>query len=473
MAHDNDDEGGDPGAGAGRGRRLHDAVAPADAVLWDIERDPVLRSTIVAVARLDRSPDWGRLTARLDRVSRLVPRLRERVADPPFGLGAPRWVIDEHFDLRYHLRRARCPAGADMRAVLDMAEPIASAGFDPCRPLWEFTLVEGLDDGGAALIQKVHHSLTDGVGGVELALQMLDDRPDPAPEVDDADLPLPRSASSAVELAVYAASEQAAAVAGLIRHLPAVARHTVPRVGQVAPSVARMLRPVRAPASPLMRGRSVTRRLHLFEVPLADLKAAGHAVGGTTNDAYLAGVVGGVNEYHHRHGVSPVELRVTMPINVRAAGDEVAGNHFSPARFVVPAGIDDPAERMRVLGARARRWRAEPANAFTDALAAVLDALPRPVTTAVFGGMLRNIDLVCTNVPGLPQRSWLAGAEVLRQHAFAPPSGAALSVALMSHVDTACIGVCTDNVAVPDADLLATCLEEAFTDVLAVAGRPG
>jgi diacylglycerol O-acyltransferase len=450
-----------------RGPRLHDAMGPADAVLWDIETDPVLRSTIVAVGLFDRAPDWDRLTARFELVTRQVPRMRERVVDPPLGLGPPRWVVDERFDLAYHLRRVRCPSPGDLRAVLDLAEPAAMGAFDRARPLWEFTLVEGMIDGRAALVQKVHHSVTDGVGGVELALLLLDDRAD-APGSTERVVPAPRSASSLVELSLYAAGERLAALAGAARALPRFAADTLPHMGEVVPSVGRLLRPVTQPASSLLRGRSLGRRLHALEVPLGQLRAAGHAVGGTTNDAYLAAVVGGLARYHAHHAASLSELRVTMPVNYRAAGDEMVGNRFTPARFALPADIDDPVERMRRLGALARRWRNEPANAFTDALAAAIDALPRPLTTVVMGSMLRNIDLVCSNVPGLPQRSWLAGAEVERQYAFAPPGGSALSVTLMSHLDTACLGVVTDTAAVPDGDLLVRCLEEELDAVLAV-----
>ena len=451
----------------GVAKRSHDPLDPADAVLWDIEHDPLLRSTIVAVSELDQAPSWDRLVARMERVSRLLPRLRERVVDAPLGIGPPRWVVDEHFDLAFHLRRARCPAPGDLRAVLDMAQPAAMASFDQCRPLWEFTLVEGMADGRAALIQKIHHSLTDGVGGVELALLILDDHAD-VPEGDLPAAPVPRSASSPVELALYATGERASAAAGFVRALPEFARTTVPRLNRLVPSVGRLLQPVSEPSSPLMRGRSLTRRLHVLDVPFAGLRAAGRAVGGTANDAYLAGVVGGLARYHAHHAVAVERLRVTMPVSMRSDADSLAGNRFTPARFGVPADIEDPAERMRVLGQRARQGRAEPANDYTDALAGALGALPRSVTTAVFGSMLRNIDLVCTNIPGIPQRSWLAGAEMLSWYPFAPPGGSALSVSLMTFLGNACIGVCTDSAAVPDPEVLAACIEAGFAEVVAV-----
>ena len=60
--------------------------------------------------------------------------------------------------------------------MLRLAEPIAMAAFDKDRPLWEFTLVEGLADGRAALVEKIHHSVTDGVGGLLLAELIVDDQ---------------------------------------------------------------------------------------------------------------------------------------------------------------------------------------------------------------------------------------------------------------------------------------------------------
>jgi hypothetical protein len=126
---------------------------------------------------------------------------------------------------------------------------------------------------------------------------------------------------------------------------------------------------------------------------------------------------------------------------------------------------------MQQVGAVAHAWTREPSLAYSDAVAGVLDRLPVSVTTSIFGGMLKNIDLVCTNVPGLPNRSYLAGAEVERQYAFAPPSGASLSVALLSHVDQACVGLVVDTVAVPDHEALMACLVGGFDEVLAVSGH--
>lgn len=480
---------GDDGAvGNSSDRRVEPSfdrrLGASDSVLWDIEKDPVLRSTITAVALLDRVPDWERLERRLMHGSLLVPRLRQRVLVPPLRVGPPRWVDDPRFDLGYHLRRVRAPeprgtGPADpLRMALDVAQPLSMAPFDRARPLWEFTVVEGLPDGAAAFIQKVHHTVTDGVGGIRLALMLVDGER----EADEPEAPgpvAPADAPSAVSMVTSSVLENlwglgrttgrapgavSGAVAGFARR-PVGSAQDLARLGV---SLGRLVRPVTEPCSPIMRDRGLARRFEAFEVPFEDLRDAGHAAGGSVNDAFLSAVVGGLAEYHRHHSAPLRELRFTMPINVRHDGDPLGGNRFVPARFVVPASVRDPLHRISVVGRVARQWRGEPSLAFTEPIAAVLDRLPITVTTAIFGGMLKGVDAVVTNVPGVPTRHFLAGAEVLREWAFAPPSGAALSVALLSHVGVGCVGLTIDTASVPDPGLLADCVRRSFDDTLAV-----
>jgi hypothetical protein len=157
-----------------------------------------------------------------------------------------------------------------------------------------------------------------------------------------------------------------------------------------------------------------------------------------------------------------------LPINLRQQGDVTAGNRFAPARFAVPANLEDPRQRIEALGALVRSWRAEPALQMTGTLAGVLNRLPTATTTALFGSMLKCCDFVTTNVPGAPVPVYAGGAEVERMYAFAPPAGAALNVSLISHCDTCCIGVVSDTTAIPDPDLLISCLRSGFDELLSL-----
>src|SRR3954469_4900782 len=149
-------------------------MSDADALMWNIEKDPVLRSTILAVGILDGPPDFGRLRRRYEQAAITIPRLRQRVLTPPMRIGPPRWVHEADFDIDFHLRRVVLPAPGDQRELLDFLAPLAQSSFDRARPLWETIIVEGLEGGRAAMVMKVHHSVTDGVGGIELLAQLVD-----------------------------------------------------------------------------------------------------------------------------------------------------------------------------------------------------------------------------------------------------------------------------------------------------------
>src|SRR4051794_5838895 len=147
--------------------------------MWMVEADPLLRSTIMGVVVLDGPPDWERLQRRVQHVTHQVPALREKVVPVPLHPTTLQWVPDAEFELHYHLRRIQLPAGSNDQDLLDWARTSAMSGFDAARPLWEFTLVEGLDDGRAALVMKAHHVVTDGIGAVQLAAHLYDFEPEP------------------------------------------------------------------------------------------------------------------------------------------------------------------------------------------------------------------------------------------------------------------------------------------------------
>ena len=144
-----------------------------DAFTWSMESDPRLRSTVVTVILLDRSPDWDLIRERFDIVSRELPMFRQRVVEtlPP---APPRWEYAPDFDLDFHMRRVSAPEPGTVEGVLEMARLAAMDDFDRARPMWKATLIEGLDDGGAAVLCKFHHALTDGVGGVQIAMTLFD-----------------------------------------------------------------------------------------------------------------------------------------------------------------------------------------------------------------------------------------------------------------------------------------------------------
>ena len=167
-------------------------MSDADKLMWTIERDPLLRSTITSVGGPRQAPR-PRPAAGQDRAGQ--PHAWCACASgssaTPLSFSPPRWEVDPNFDLDYHLRFVRAGNDGSMRELFDIAEPIGMQGFDRARPLWEFTVVEGLEDGRAGLIMKVHHAITDGVGRREAHARDLRRRARPRRPRRDARRPRP------------------------------------------------------------------------------------------------------------------------------------------------------------------------------------------------------------------------------------------------------------------------------------------
>jgi WS/DGAT/MGAT family acyltransferase len=440
-------------------------LSPADSILWRIEADPVLRSPILVVGLLDRSPTTDGVAEMVEHAAVLLPRLRQRIAPPPLGVGRARWVDVDEPSLAHHVRRVRAPGG-DIDSVLAVAEPDAATAFDPARSPWTLTVVDGLDGGRAAFVLRFHHALTDGVGGIALADRLFDHarRPDRSA----AATPAPPPASRGLDPGAVAD-----AALGAIRQGVTAATRPVPTLAaavRLGRSAMRLLAPA-PPGSPELAHRSLDRWLAVGERPLPAVRRAADASGGTVNDALLAAVAGALADYHRQQGRPVPAVRVTMPINIRREGDPAGGNRFVPVRFTLPIDDPDPQARVRIAGAIARAWRLEPAVGATDLLASGLNLLPAPVVSRIFGDMLRSVDVDVTNVPGLDRPAYVGGARIDRLWAFAPPTGAALSVALVSHRGTCCIGLACDRRAVTDPVRLQACLEAALTEVVAL-GAP-
>jgi len=339
------------------------------------------------------------------------------------------------------------------------------------------TLVEGLPHGRAALVMVTHHALTDGIGGVHLAMELFD--AEASPEPDDRPVPPEQAEDLAgLRLAWESLEHDAGRLSHLARAFPragasaALATLRSPRGAltgtlRTARSIVRFVAPVTDTKSSVMRERRLARSFHVLEVPLGDLARAAHRTGGHVNDAFLGAVTGGLRRYHERHGAEIDELRVTLPISLRRPGDAPGGNLITLVRLAVPAGLPDPVERMAAIRAVVEQWRGEPSLALTQPIAMALNLLP----SRIVGNMLKHVDFLASNVPGFPVPIYLSGARVLGYYPFGPTIGASINVTLLSYVDTCCIGVSCDTAAVPDPDVLVDCLREGFEEVLALAGE--
>jgi diacylglycerol O-acyltransferase / wax synthase len=438
-----------------------DELSPLDYLLHRGEAYPATRSAFLGVELLDRPADWARLREAIDRASRVVIRMRQKVVVPPVPITAPRWVVDPDFDLDYHLRRIALPAPGTLRQLLDLAEVTLASPLDTSRPLWEVVYVEGLEGGSgarAALLSKFSHAITDGLGGIALFEQVYDTERDPAPRPMPP-LPIPRDVTGTdlvrdslrrlPETALAAGAKRLTRAADDLGRLLRAPGPTVAEAVGFAGSARRVLGPPPVPPSPLLRRRSLVSRTHVLEVPLADLRAAAKAAGGSVNDAYLAALSGGLGRYHQALGVPLDELPLALPVSLRTADDPAAGNRITGVTIAAPVGEPDPAQRIRLVREQVIARRAEPALDVLARIAPVLSLLPDAALETVTA-RITPPDVQASNVPGYGQETFLAGARVDRQYGMGPLPRVAMMAVLISRA-----GICTLTVRYDTASFIA------------------
>ncbi|MGH8455889.1 MAG: wax ester/triacylglycerol synthase domain-containing protein [Stenotrophobium sp.] len=452
-------------------------MTPFETVMWRIEADPRMRSTITGLQILDCVPDWGRLSNAVEWSTRAVPRFRQRVLEPAFGgiaFGAPAWVDDPDFKLENHLHREVLPQPGSMRQLLDVAQQAAMNPFDRERSPWEAILVEGLEGGRAAFILKLHHSTTDGLGTIQL-LNTLNSRrrehtPKPQPPPRPVK-PLPSPSGllrdQAAQLPGTLLNAASKALSPLLLR-KAGSESALLEIQRYLRSAARVLKPLPAAPSPLLRGRSGDWHFEALDLPLAEFKTAAKAAGGSLNDAFIAALLGGFRRYHEHFGETLEQLPIAFPISLRSGDDPMGGNRFAGARFAAPMGERDPVERMRQIREFVLSARTEPAIDVLSRFSPVLMNLPGPALSRMIFRQTASQDLQASNVPGISHPVYLAGAQVTHAFPFGPLPGCGAMIAMTSHSGNCCVGVNVDPAAVTDPAHLAICLSEGFDEVLAL-----
>ena len=271
-----------------------------EAIMWAVEKDPALRSDFCNLTFLDRRPRDERLRETVQRALDAIPRLGQRVVGAPLRIVPPEFADDPTLDLEAHVRVLAVPPPGDDRALLDLCGALAEQPLDRARPLWEFTVIDGLSGGRSAILQKIHHTITDGVGGLKLSVAMVDFERDPDRKAPDEVPPRTLTPATPLSTARGALVDATQRSIDAIRRTIEMAGHAVVHPGAVpamATDAARLLHSLQRQAlvtdaarSDLMNERSLRRHFEILGVPFEPLHSAATKLGGSINDAFVTGI---------------------------------------------------------------------------------------------------------------------------------------------------------------------------------------
>ena len=454
--------------------RLH----ALDLAWLEMEGDgPPIAIGTVAVAEGPVPDDREVVDLLIDRLPRM-PALHALLDDGGVGIRRPAWhPAPGAPDVAAHVHRIAVgdagPRGSGADRLDAAVSRIMEVRMPRDRPLWDAWVVDGLGAGRWALVWRVHHAISDGVGAVFLLGHGFDLAPGGGRTLADAVVDAQRPADRPTDRSARAAAPAPAPpsplqqVGGAVR---SVAAHLRPAVASLVPH---------APG-PLTAPVGDRRRWVSAQVPLAEVKAARHRFGATVNDVVLAAVAGGFRTLLLHRGLE-VEDRVVrnlVPVSVRGAGEDGVGNHISALLCHLPVGEADPAERIRRVRAGVGDGRAvgEPVGA-SLLLGAMDRALPAAVQDVAVSTLGRTVpawffDTLTTNVPGPQYPVFLAGRRVVAMHPIIPVAGhTAITTGIFSYDGMLDVGVTGDGESAADVDVLARGIRDAVAE-LAAAG-PG
>lgn len=452
-------------------------MSDTESLMWRLEKDPYLASTFANITILDRAPNMDLLYARMERTALLFPRLRRRVMPAPGNLGNPTWVDDPSFDIRYHVRRISLSEPGDMRQLLDLVTLLVADPFDRSRPLWHFIVVDGLAGGRSALVQKLHHTVTDGQGGVELSMHYLDLQRDPGP------LPAldPAIANAAHNLSEPDATEALRGAMSDSLRLPLSVLRQVRDVladpsliGTIGSSTSATIRGLIAQLneadssrSTLWTTRSLRRRMETTRVSYHDMRGAAKEMGGTLNTAFVTAAAHAAGKYHQQLGAPVESLRASMAISTRT--ESSGTNAFTLARMLVPTSEMPLPERFAAINEILTAARESSASGTLEAIATVSTMVPTSIITRLARAQAETVDFATSNVRGAGVPLYVAGAKLLENYPVGPLGGVAFNVTLMSYMGSLDVGINIDEAAVESPALLRDSLVESFQEMATYA----
>jgi WS/DGAT/MGAT family acyltransferase len=424
------------------------------------------------------TPDITELREHIRRRMGILPRYAQQLSAPHAGpLTWLTWEPAKTFDSDAHVHHATLPAPGGEAELHEWLGEFWSHRLDRHRPLWEMTLLEGLEKGRWALATKTHHCLVDGVGSVDIGNILLDASPEALPSQPQ---PLPGSDAEAEEHGNGRLWFSPGLVLRGARAGVGAALHPRESLDHVRAAAELIVREelIAAPKSSLNGPMSGTRHFATVRVDLADVKATKTRLGGTVNDVVLALCAGGLRHLLLSRGdaLPDGDLRAQVPVNIRSEDQEHAlGNELTSLFVELPLTEADPLARYRRVVERAEQLKAGSQRAGGKTIVDLADMGPPLagglLARSMFGGT-RMFNLTITNVPGPEQRLYAFGAPLIEVLPLVPLfAGHTIGIAVVTYAGQMVFGLNADRMAAPDVGVLAEGIKRSFAELRPPAAK--
>jgi diacylglycerol O-acyltransferase / wax synthase len=428
----------------------------------------------------DAPEDFARrVSAALRADMEIHPPWNLKLKSPSLRRVLPVWTYDDDVDLDYHVRHSALPKPGGERELGRLVSRLHGRQLDFTRPLWECYLIEGLENNRIALYTKMHHSLVDGISGMRMLQRTMGESAAASKK-----LPPPWGAPPP-ERKPRDEDEAAPTTTGAMNTVMDLLRkpaRSVPELGKALARLARggehdeLIAPFAAPHSVINGRISGARRFATQQYDLAHLKSLARAADATLNDVVLwlcaTALRRFLKEAHHLPGRP---LTAGIPVNVRPADDQDAGNAISFIMANLGTDIADPKKRLKAICASTRsakdHLQSLPRSALTQYTMLVMAPYILSLVTGIGGRTRPVFNVTISNVPGPDKPLYFQGA---RLEAMYPISllahGGALNITCVSYNGKLNFGFTGARDTLPHMQRLSVYTGEALEELEKVLG---
>ncbi|MFH2092162.1 MAG: wax ester/triacylglycerol synthase family O-acyltransferase [Pseudomonadota bacterium] len=451
---------------------------------WLSMDEPVNLMVITGFWEFAEPLDYNRLYATVEARLASFPRFRQKIIRPKTGLGLPKWVTDKHYDLASHLHRVALPEPGDKNELSAMISGLMTMALDPNKPLWDIHLIENYGS-GCALFFRLHHCIADGIALMHVLHSTADTVPDAPWPKQPSKQTTPRteisslfSFNSMISTAKEAIQKGQAISKRIVKEIEAVSANpgsfksmlklAVNLPSDVTDVLSRHTVMNSDPNTAFKGKLQVAKQVTWTDpIPLDRIKQLGKAISSATlNDVLIATVTGSMRRYLKTRNtpINELDLRVTVPVNVRKPGTEFElGNKFSLVFLKLPVYLEDPILRLQEVKRRMDKLKGSADPYVNFGLLSAIGFLPSTIAQKAAQFFGNKASGVLTNVPGPKKPLYFAGKQITNIMFWVPRSGTVgLGISILSYNGKVTIGIASDKGLMPDPETLLEGFEEEF-----------
>ena len=362
------------------------------------------------------------------------PRFTQKIVSK---VGLPFWVEDEAFDIHKHVELESTDHETTREELQNRVTAMAHVPLDATRPMWHMSVIDRVN-GGHAIVFRVHHCITDGLGLVHVLNHLTDDNDNHGKTPSHVGHPL---VAKPVHPMVCSYLGKCVSWLKIGFHITRLSVLFKDAPTQLKAPMSGNKKLVWLPPLAMDRVRALSKRM-----------------GVTLNDVWVAAVSGAMRQYLAERGeeVDKKPLRAAVTFNLREKANAYQlGNQFGLVAVDLPTNHEDPNLRLSESSRRMNAIKNSHQPRATLAFLSIAGCLPAFLQRFALNLFTSKGSVVLTNIEGPNRPRFLAGSRLTDLICWVPQTAKiGVGLAFISYAAQIQLALFIDTELVDDPDRL-------------------